>query len=280
MRGRVDILVGLAEKAIRELGYALPEPARLRTVLRQYLAYSLRGRMGEYHHIYMINNTDRSVAQLKLLDFVQERIPLQGVIVTKPSKKPMQAKKPRSQRGAATKPQKKGPKQTAHRRAASKPEVKELIERLRKRWKRASPKDRRERILQLLGKDIGCSIRGLAEDISQPESSVRSYSMPGLDSPKGEKPKALQASVPVKGGPRKAAAPPNAVKQEAATSTAPSVGNAKRPLPLRKLPPRPIPKPAIEKEEPVASLRRQLARIIEEFLRVQFNVLPPPDPDP
>ena len=75
-RGWVDILVGMAEKAIAELGYELPEPAELRAAMRQYLTYSLRGRMGEYHHIFMLRNRDRSVAQMKLFDFVQERIPL------------------------------------------------------------------------------------------------------------------------------------------------------------------------------------------------------------
>ncbi len=75
-RGWVDILVVMAKKAIAELGYETPEPAELRAVMRQYLAYSLRGRMGEYNHIFMLRNRDRSVAQMKLFDFVQERIPL------------------------------------------------------------------------------------------------------------------------------------------------------------------------------------------------------------
>jgi hypothetical protein len=75
-RGWVEILVGIAEKAIAELGYELPEPAELRAAMRQYLAYSLRGRMGEYDHIFMLRNSASSVAQMKLFDFVNERIAL------------------------------------------------------------------------------------------------------------------------------------------------------------------------------------------------------------
>jgi hypothetical protein len=72
----LDTLMQMAELAIDEQGYDLPDPAELRAVVHQYLTYSLRGRLGEYNHMYMVRNEDSSVAQLKLLDFVQERLVL------------------------------------------------------------------------------------------------------------------------------------------------------------------------------------------------------------
>jgi hypothetical protein len=76
----LDILEQMAEKAIIEEGYALPAQADLRQVIRQFLDYSLRGRMGDFDHIFMTRNSDRSVARLKLLDFVQARLNLQEVL--------------------------------------------------------------------------------------------------------------------------------------------------------------------------------------------------------
>jgi hypothetical protein len=72
----LDSLKQMATKGIVEMGYELPEPSNLDSVIRQYLDYSLRGRIGEYNHIFMIRNEDSSVAQLKLFDFVKERLVL------------------------------------------------------------------------------------------------------------------------------------------------------------------------------------------------------------
>lgn len=75
-RAWLDTLQQMTEKAVVELGYELPEPAKLRDVLLQFLTYSLRGRMGEYNHIFMVRNEDSSFAQLKLFDFVEKRLVL------------------------------------------------------------------------------------------------------------------------------------------------------------------------------------------------------------
>jgi hypothetical protein len=73
----LDQLVEMAEAAMLDQGYELPGRGELTPVLRTFLDYSIRGRMGEYDHMFMVENRDRSVAQLKLLDFVQERLVLQ-----------------------------------------------------------------------------------------------------------------------------------------------------------------------------------------------------------
>lgn len=79
-RAWLDKLVQMAEKAIVDHGYELPESAELRTVVRQFLTYSLRGRLDEYNHTFMVRNEDSSVALLKLLDFVQERLVLKDAL--------------------------------------------------------------------------------------------------------------------------------------------------------------------------------------------------------
>jgi hypothetical protein len=85
-------------------------------------------------------------------------------------------------------------KQTTHRRAAAKPGVESRIALLRKRWKRASPEERRERVLSLL--DDGCKIGDLAKNIHQPETSVRRYAKAAPDAPEKEQPKAGQLETP------------------------------------------------------------------------------------
>ena len=73
----LDALVEMAEAAMLDQGYELPRQEELRAVLHTFLDYSLRGRKGEYDHMFMYGNRDSSVAQLKLLGFVQERLLLQ-----------------------------------------------------------------------------------------------------------------------------------------------------------------------------------------------------------
>lgn len=72
----VDILVDKAEKAIVNLKYKLPEPAALRRVMSLFLTYSLRGRMGTYNHIFMVQNQNTPAGEFELFDFVNKRIPL------------------------------------------------------------------------------------------------------------------------------------------------------------------------------------------------------------
>jgi hypothetical protein len=69
-----EILVQMAENAIVESGYELPNSEELRAVLHQFLDYSLRGRIGEFNHIYMTRNSDSPAAQLKLLAFIGDRL--------------------------------------------------------------------------------------------------------------------------------------------------------------------------------------------------------------
>jgi hypothetical protein len=180
------------------------------------------------------------------------------------------------------------PKQTAHRIAAAKPEVRALIALLRKRWKHANSEERRARVVDLLEK--GCSIRGLADDIHQDASLVRYYSKPAsASSTKGKpkakgNPKAPQAAPPVKGSSKQMAAAPPKGEQGLAPSKSPSgglglpaAGSGKRPL--RVLPPRPPkldPKAMrddqdTEKEKTLQSLRGRLAHVIIEFIRAKLG---------
>lgn len=73
----VNVLVDKARKAIVNLKYKPPNPEDLRRVMRQYLAYSQRGRMGKYDHICMSRNQNSPAGQFELFDFVNERIPLE-----------------------------------------------------------------------------------------------------------------------------------------------------------------------------------------------------------
>ena len=195
--------------------------------------------------------------------------------MTEPRKKPKRTKQTRSQEGAATKPKKKQPKQTAHRRAASDPEVHELLEQLRKRWKRASGKERRDWVAQLLSK--GCKLRGIADDIHQPESVVRYYSEPEPSSPAKEKPRKLQTPVPAKGGPKQIAAAPVVQRQGPSSPKVPSAGTSRRlppfgKIPLPKLPPRPLAKRPEEREENLETLRSRLTEIIVGFARAKWGI--------
>lgn len=63
------------------------------------------------------------------------------------------------------------PKLTPHRLAAANPEVKELIQKLKRIWKHASPEAKRKAVTELLEK--GCSIRGLAEDTGIRDPTIR-----------------------------------------------------------------------------------------------------------
>ncbi len=208
--------------------------------------------------------------------------------MTKPRKKPKRTKLTRSQEGTATKAKKKQPKQTAHRRVASDPEVHELLERLRKRWKRTSGKERRDRVAQLLSK--GCKLRGIADDIHQPESVVRYYSKPAPDSPAKEKPEAHQRSVPAKSDSKRMTAPPAQVKLKPVSSNDRSEGVHQQPGPSGRHPlailtqrqqelrekvlfgdEYPEDDDNSEVEESLASLRLRLPELIVEFIRAKLG---------
>lgn len=67
-----------------------------------------------------------------------------------------------------------GAHQTKHRIAASNPEVKKLLVKLMRTWKRSNPHERRRAVAELLAQ--GCTIHGIAEDAHVPASTVRLYS--------------------------------------------------------------------------------------------------------
>jgi hypothetical protein len=271
-RAWLDTLVQMAEKAIIARGYELPEPAELRAVLHRFLDYSLRRRMGKDNHIYMTRNCDTPVAQRKLLDFVEKRLALrkaahaQGGNVAKPRKKTKPSARQRK------------PKQTAHRVAASDPEVRKCIKLLGTRWKEAKPAERRARVADLLGR--GCSIGGLAKDLHQPGSVVRYYSKPVPDSLRKEKSKAIQAPAPAKDGLKQMVVTPTRENKGSTSAKDRPGGTRQQPGPSGKgskvipLPPPPETREealpdvhAPEKEESLESLRLRLPQIIVEFIR-------------
>lgn len=177
---------------------------------------------------------------------------------------------------------KRKPKQTAHRVAASNREVRKHIAQLRKQWSDANAEERRTNVADLLGR--GCSIRGLADDIDQPESVIRYYSKPAPESPKKEKPKTLEAPIPVKAASKQiAAAPANGTqrlappKDQLGVTRQQAAPAGKRPSII--LPPCPtelrreaLPDdPPTEKEESLESLRLRLPQIIIEFIRAKLG---------
>ena len=72
----IDQLTVIAEKAIRYEGFEIPDSRDLRQVIRLYLRYSRRGRIGTFHFRYMLQNGQRREAQEYLFEFVQKRIKL------------------------------------------------------------------------------------------------------------------------------------------------------------------------------------------------------------
>ena len=63
---------------------------------------------------------------------------------------------------------------TRHRRTAAKPEVKILTSKLRRHWKKLNPIDRGDRLRKLL--ELGCSRRGLGEDLGLSPTTIRRHS--------------------------------------------------------------------------------------------------------
>lgn len=63
--------------------------------------------------------------------------------------------------------------QTAHQRAMTNPEAREALNALRVRWSDLSPKQRGEQLKVLIG--FGCTQRGIADDLGQPPTTIRTY---------------------------------------------------------------------------------------------------------
>ncbi len=72
----IDQLTVIAEKAIRYEGFEIPDSRDLRQIIRLYLRYSRRGRIGTFHFRYMLQNGQRREAQEFLFEFVKKRIKL------------------------------------------------------------------------------------------------------------------------------------------------------------------------------------------------------------
>ncbi len=71
------ILRQMAEQAIVENGYQLPDAAALDSVVSRYLDYSLRGRIGKYNHIFVSRYSNSPIARSALLEFIQKRLLLE-----------------------------------------------------------------------------------------------------------------------------------------------------------------------------------------------------------
>ncbi len=72
----IDQLTVIAEKAIRYEGFEIPDSRELRQIIRLYVRYSRRGRIGTFHFRYMLQNGQRREAQEFLFEFVKKRIKL------------------------------------------------------------------------------------------------------------------------------------------------------------------------------------------------------------
>ena len=62
---------------------------------------------------------------------------------------------------------------TAHDRAMTHPEVQKTFRALRSNWNQLSQQQRGEQLQKLV--DSGCSIRGVARDLVEPEANIRRY---------------------------------------------------------------------------------------------------------
>jgi hypothetical protein len=68
-------LTGVAMIGIQGEGYKLPDPIRLRKIMRLYVAYTRRGRL-PYPIGYMLNNETATGARYVLCRFVEQRLNL------------------------------------------------------------------------------------------------------------------------------------------------------------------------------------------------------------
>lgn len=73
----VNELVKMAEDAIRIRGYKMPAAESLRHVIRQFIAYSRRGRIGQYNHVYMLRKSKSPLAKATLFEFIEPRLYLE-----------------------------------------------------------------------------------------------------------------------------------------------------------------------------------------------------------
>lgn len=203
------------------------------------------------------------------------------------------------------------PKLTPHRLAAANPEVKELIQKLKRIWKHASPEAKRKAVTELLEK--GCSIRGLAEDTGiadptirlalkvKPTASKRARKTPhrvpsktdarakkpASDQEKTQLPVHLQKGADAPHGAQKAThqTPPISKLQAGRPMAQPAPAGVGMPqlkpavssqVPPKKieLPPRPSPQPpqeAIASPEATASLRKKAEQIIVDLVRAELR---------
>ncbi len=153
---QIDRLVWMAERAIKDRKFQPPSAKSLRHEIRLFVNYCRRGRIPRYHHRYMLENSESPGARARLFEFLEPRLYLRKAsAMTKKSG---------------------GPRQTHHRVAATNPEVKELIKKLRRMWRRRNTSaEQIQGALKELVVEEGCSTRGLAKNLRVRESALRYY---------------------------------------------------------------------------------------------------------
>lgn len=232
-RKRIDRLVAMVN-AIAIAGSVAPNEKLLRKTIRGFVHECHLGRVGYHDFLYMLRNELSPTIQAELFEYVASKMQLED-------------EEMRKNQGKAT--------SIAHRIVAGKPEVKVLIQQLRKNFEGWAKEVRREKLNALMKID-GVCIRGLAEDTGISESTLRYY----LEAV----PRSKRA-----GAARKQPPQVKAADQIAAPSASPTVIQQQRPDPPRAvspmrrivLPPRPEPKVAVR-----ARQTSELALLLLEFL--------------
>jgi hypothetical protein len=75
-RKQINRLVAIAEAGLQDQAYELPSKEVLRSMMRLFARSSRRGRMGELHHRYVLQNPESGIAQFALVDFLEKRLDL------------------------------------------------------------------------------------------------------------------------------------------------------------------------------------------------------------
>jgi hypothetical protein len=77
---RIDKLVAIAKAGLEDFDYELPSDKELRRMMRMYLRYSRRGRMGELeHHVTLLREPEAWNSQSVLVAFLEKRLQLKRV---------------------------------------------------------------------------------------------------------------------------------------------------------------------------------------------------------
>ncbi len=168
-------------------------------------------------------------------------------------------------------------KEAARRIAAVKPEVRDPLKRLRKRWRHADTEERKREVAELRK---SCSIRGIAAAIGQPEATVRYYTKPAAAKRPRPivPPRSPDTPMPVSAAPppRQEREPSSAANRAAETRPEPRAPQV-RPTEMQ-APPAPQ-QPATasaadqqaEQPESVESLRDRLPEVMLDLIQAQLG---------